>query len=257
MKVVILCGGLGTRLRQETEFMPKPMVPVGDRPILVHIMESFARHGFGEFVLCLGYKGEVIRQYFLNFPAMTSDFTVDLGTGKVETVRNPGYDWKVTLASTGIPTNTGGRIKRVESHLDGGAFLMTYGDGLADVDISGLVAHHKNQGLLATVTGVRAESRFGVIESRGDGKVSGFREKPLLEGMVSGGFFVFEPAVMDYLDEDCVLEREPLERLARDGQLALYPHDGFFMSMDTYRDYLRLNEMIDSGRTPWIRDASS
>lgn len=257
MKVVILCGGMGTRLRQETEFMPKPMVPVGDRPILVHIMESFARHGFKEFVLCLGYKGEVIRQYFLNFPAMTADFTVDLGSGKVETKRRPGYDWKVTLASTGIPTNTGGRIKRVASHLGGGPFLMTYGDGLADVDLAKLVEYHKEKGLLATVTGVRAQSRFGVIETRGKGKVNGFREKPQLEDRVSGGFFVFEPGVLDYLDEDCVLEQEPLERLAREGQLALYPHDGFFMSMDTYRDYLRLNEMIDSGHTPWIRDASS
>lgn len=254
MKVVILCGGRGTRLNEETEFRPKPMVPVGDRPILLHIMECFARYGFKDFVLCLGYKGEIIRQYFLNFPAMTGDFTVDLATGKVETQRAPLHDWKVTLVNTGIPTQTGGRIKRVESYLGGQPFFVTYGDGLADVNIRALLDHHRRMGRLATVTGVVGMSRFGVIETEGSGLVNGFKEKPRLEGLVSGGFFVFEPGVLDYLDENCVLEKTPLENLVKDGQLALYPHHGFFMSMDTYRDYLFLNEMVESGRTPWIPD---
>ena len=254
MKVVILCGGRGTRLHEETEFRPKPMVPIGDRPILLHIMEGFARHGFKEFVLCLGYKGEIIRNYFLNFPAMTADFTVDLGTGVVESTRGLHYDWKVTLVNTGIPTGTGGRIKRVQRFLDKGPFMMTYGDGLADLDIKALVEHHRHMGRLATVTGVRGTSRFGVIETKGSGLVDGFKEKPLLDGLVSGGFFVFEPGIMDYLTDDCVLEEEPLETLASNAQLALYPHQGFFLSMDTYRDYLMLNKMFEAGHTPWIKD---
>jgi glucose-1-phosphate cytidylyltransferase len=256
MKVVILCGGRGTRLHEETEFRPKPMVPVGDRPILLHIMEGFARFGYKEFVLCLGYKGEVIRNYFLNFPAMTADFTVDLGTGAVKTERGNRYDWKVTLVNTGIPTGTGGRIKRVAHILGGEAFMMTYGDGLSDIDLHALLAAHRRMGRIATVTGVSGTSRFGVIETKGAGLVDGFREKPLLEGMVSGGYFVFEPGIMDHLTEDCVLEKEPLEALAARGQLALYPHHGFFMSMDTYRDYLQLNAMHEAGHTPWIPDAT-
>lgn len=256
MKVVILCGGRGTRLHQETEFQPKPMVPVGDKPILIHIMEIFARHGHKEFVLCLGYKGEIIRNYFLNFPAMTADFTVDLGTGEVATARGSDFDWKVTLVNTGIPTNTGGRIKQVESYLKDGPFMMTYGDGLADVNINELIAFHKGKKSLATVTGFKPSSRFGVIDSKEPGWVSGFREKPELEGLVSGGFFVFEPGVLDYLTPDCVLEGEPLARLAREKQLSLFEHKGFFHSMDTYRDYLQLNAMYDAGHTPWISDGS-
>lgn len=256
MKVIILCGGRGTRLHRETEFKPKPMVEVGDRPILVHIMEGFARFGFKEFILCLGYKGEIVRNYFLNFPAMTTDFTVDLGSGEVVTSPGHRYDWKVTLVNTGIPTNTGGRIKRVERHLGGKPFMVTYGDGLADVDFGDLVKAHRRMGRLATVTGVKAASRFGVIQSRDRERVEGFSEKPLLEGMVSGGFFVFEPGVLNYLTPDCVLEKEPLETLAWENQLSLYPHNGFFSSMDTYRDYLQLNEMYEAGDTPWIRDAA-
>ncbi|MFH2001258.1 MAG: glucose-1-phosphate cytidylyltransferase [Planctomycetota bacterium] len=254
MKVVILCGGRGSRLHQETEFRPKPMVPVGGQPILIHIMEIFARHGYKEFVLCLGYRGEIIRNYFLNFPAMTTDFTIDLGTGKVSTARGIDYDWKVTLVNTGIPTGTGGRIKQVEAYLNGEPFLMTYGDGLADVNISQLVEFHKSKKCLATVTGVKPLSRFGVIESKDPGWVTGFREKPLLEGVVSGGFFVLEPKVFDYLTDDCVFEGAPLARLAGEKQLALYEHNGFFSSMDTYRDYLHLNAMFDAGQTPWISD---
>jgi glucose-1-phosphate cytidylyltransferase len=233
------------------------MVPIGDRPILLHIMECFACYGFKDFVLCLGYKGEVIRNYFLNFPAMTADFTVDLGTGKVESARGRRYDWKVTLVNTGIPTGTGGRIKRVERFLEGKPFMMTYGDGLADIDLKALLDYHKRMGRTTTVTGVQDTSRFGVIETKGSGLVDGFREKPLLEGMVSGGYFVFEPGIMNVLTEDCVLEKAPLESLASRGELALYPHHGFFMSMDTYRDYLMLNEMFEAGNTPWIKDGTA
>lgn len=252
MKVVILCGGRGTRLNRETEFLPKPMIPIGDRPILIHIMESFAKHGFKEFVLCLGYKAEHIRNYFLNFPAMTADFTIDLGSGKVQTFPGETFDWKVTLVNTGIPTGTGGRIKRAAQHLKDGPFFLTYGDGLSDVNLNELLGHHKKMGRLATVTGVRAASRFGVIETGDVGAVKGFREKPLLEGMISGGFFVFEPKVLDYLSEDCVLEQAPLESLAKENKLSFFRHEGFFYSMDTYRDYLRLNEMYEAGDTPWI-----
>ena len=186
MKVVILCGGRGTRLYRETELKPKPMVPVGEKPILIHIMENFARQGFREFLLCLGYKGEIIRNYFLNFPEMTADFTVDLATGK--TVTHPGerYDWKVTLVNTGIPTGTGGRIKRAQRHLGDEPFIMTYGDGLSDVDVNALTAHHREAGRIATVTGMHPTSRFGVLETDGNGRVDGFQEKPLLKGLVSG-----------------------------------------------------------------------
>jgi len=228
------------------------MIPIGDRPILLHIMEAFARHGFKEFVLCLGYKGEMIREYFLNFLAMTCDFTVDLTTGIVETQGGPKFDWKVTLVDTGLPTGTGGRIKRVEQYLGKETFFMTYGDGLSDVDIAALLDHHRRMGLLATVTGMEGTSRFGVIESTDNGIVSGFKEKPRLEGMVSGGFFVFEPGIMNYLDENCTLETTPLETLAKNEQLTLFSHRGFFKSMDTYRDYLLLNEMYKAGNTPWI-----
>jgi len=252
MKVVILCGGRGTRLNRETEFMPKPMVPIGDRPILVHIMETFAKQGFKEFVLCIGYKGEIIRNYFLNFPAMTADFTIDLGSGDVKTHRGEGYDWKVTLVNTGIPTGTGGRIKRAAQYISDGPFFLTYGDGLADVNLNSLLNHHKKMGCLATVTGVKAASRFGVIETEKEGMVKGFKEKPLLDGLVSGGFFIFEPEILDYLTEDCILENEPIEAIAKEGKLSFHPHNGFFMSMDTYRDYLMLNEMFNAGHTPWI-----
>ena len=231
MKVMILCGGRGTRLYEETEYRPKPLVKVGDKAIIVHIMEIFASHGHKAFTLCLGHKGDMIKTFFLNFATLTTDFTVD-------------------LVNTGVNSATGERIKRAFAHMENKTFLATYGDGLANVDLGALIAHHKKMGRLATVTGVRETSRFGVIESDRDGVVSRFREKPVLDGLISGGFFVFEPGVVDYLDEG-PLESAPLERLAADDQLAVYRHDGYFRCMDTYRDYLELNALCEEGKIPW------
>jgi glucose-1-phosphate cytidylyltransferase len=254
IKTVILAGGLGTRLKEETEYRPKPMVEVGGRPILWHIMKTYAHYGYVDFVVCLGYRGQTIKDYFLNYEAMSSDFTIRLGTRPHLTYHN-GHgeqDFCITLADTGLDTMTGGRLKRVQPYVEGDLFLVTYGDGLADVNIRDLVAFHRQHGRLATVTTVQPQSRFGVLEVDGDGTVVNFLEKPRLDGWVSAGFFVFHRRVFDYLGgHDCVLEREPLTRLAADGQLCAYPHHGFFFPMDTYRDYLQLNELWYSGKTPW------
>jgi len=251
MNVVILCGGRGTRLYEETEYRPKPLVKIGDLPIVVHIMDMFARQGLARFILCLGYKGEMIRSFFLNFHAMTEDCSVDLGTGKVKLLRPSSRNFEVELISTGLNTGTGGRILRAAPRIGSETFIVTYGDGLADVDVAALVAHHRSAGKLATVTGVRETSRFGVIEPGSEGLVGRFREKPVLDGLISGGFFVFEPKVLSYLD-DGPLETGPLERLAAERQLALFRHDGFFRSMDTYRDFLELNAMCERGAAPWL-----
>lgn len=254
MKTVILCGGLGTRLREETEFRPKPMVSVGGRPILWHIMKLYAHHGFSEFVLCLGYRGEVIKEYFLDYEAMNNDFTIHLGrkTRLEFHDAHPEQDFAVTLADTGQETMTGGRLRRVHRHVRGTTFLMTYGDGVADVNISELVRFHQSHGRIATVTAVQPQSRFGILDLAGD-TVASFAEKPRLEGWMSCGFFVFDERVFDYLphDDGCVLEGEPLQRLAADDQLRAYRHPGFFFAMDTYREYKVLNDLWDSGRAPW------
>ncbi|GFP43917.1 glucose-1-phosphate cytidylyltransferase, partial [Candidatus Hakubella thermalkaliphila] len=254
MKTVILCGGLGTRLRQETEFRPKPLVEIGGRPILWHIMKIYAFHGCKDFVLCLGYKGEMIRQYFLNYQSMLSDFTIS-GLGPNPSIiyhnTHDEHDLCVTLADTGLETNTGGRIKRVQKYISDDPFMVTYGDGVADIDIRRLLQFHRSHGKLATLTTVRPVSRYGVIDITPDGKVKQFREKPYVDGWINAGFFVFSQGVFDYLDENCVLEREPLERLARDGQLAAFRHERFWYGMDTYRDFLYLNELWDNGEAPW------
>jgi glucose-1-phosphate cytidylyltransferase len=255
MKVVILCGGLGTRLREETEFRPKPMIEVGGRPIVWHIMKTYARYGFCDFVLCLGYKGHVIKEYFLNYEAMNNDFTIALEHGR-RIQYHGSHDergFRVTLAETGAEAMTGARVKRVERYVDGDTFLVTYGDGLADIDISRVLDFHRAHGKLATVTSVRPLSRFGVLDLDQDGSVKRFAEKPKAEGWINVGYFVFNRRVFDYLDADesCVMEREPLERLAAEGQMVAYRHDGFFFAMDTYREYEALNRMWDSGQAPW------
>jgi glucose-1-phosphate cytidylyltransferase len=252
MKVVLLAGGLGTRLREETEYRPKPMVEVGGRPILWHIMKNFAHFGLKEFVVCTGYKGEMIKDYFLNYEARMNDFTIHLGPqSSVEYFADHGeVDWRVTLADTGATTMTGGRVKRVARHLDG-PFIVTYGDGLADVDIDKLLAFHRSHGRLATVTTVRPLSRFGVMDLGGEDVVQRFREKPQTDGYVNAGFFVFEPRFLEYLTDESVLEAEPLEALANEGQLVAYRHDGFWQPMDTYREFTMLNDMWDSGKAPW------
>jgi glucose-1-phosphate cytidylyltransferase len=255
MKVVMLCGGLGTRLKEETEFRPKPMVEVGGRPILWHIMKTYAHFGHREFVLCLGYRGNLIKEYFLNYEAMNNDFTISLG--EKSNIKYHGahreQDFMVTLADTGNDVMTGGRLKRAQRHIDGDTFMMTYGDGLADVDLDALLAFHRKHGKLATVTTVLTPSRFGHVDIGPDGEVKNFSEKPRTGGWVSAGYFVFNRGVFDYLQggDACVLESEPLARLTADGQLRAYQHKSFFFAMDTYREYLALNEMWTSKRAPW------
>jgi glucose-1-phosphate cytidylyltransferase len=255
MKTVILCGGQGTRLREETEFRPKPMVEIGGRPILWHIMKVYAHHGFKDFVLCLGYKGHVIKDFFLNYDARMTDVTVHLGGKKTIEVHSghPEDDWTVTLAETGATAQTGARIRRIRQYLPPGPFCLTYGDGVSDVDLRELLAFHRAHGKIGTVTGVRPSSRFGELSAEGDRVVS-FAEKPAANGLISGGFFVFEREFIDrYLDErdDLTLEREPLQRLAADGELVVREHHGFWQSMDTYRDWKLLEELWAAGKPPW------
>jgi glucose-1-phosphate cytidylyltransferase len=255
VKVVILCGGLGTRLREETEFRPKPMVEVGGRPILWHIMKTYAHHGFQDFVLCLGYRGNTIKEYFLNYEAMNNDFSICLGEKSV--IRYHGLHTEqgfgVTLADTGLDSMTGGRLQKIRKYIDDDTFLLTYGDGVSNVDIRSLVEFHKSHGKIATVTTVQPISRFGMVElDRTSGTVSKFAEKPSTDGWISAGYFVLNRAVFDYLGgDDCIFEREPLERLASEGQLMAYRHPDFFYAMDTYRDYQHLNALWTAGDAPW------
>jgi glucose-1-phosphate cytidylyltransferase len=250
--VVILCGGMGTRLREETEFKPKPMVEIGGRPLLWHIMKLYAHHGFRRFILCLGYRGSVIKDYFANYEARSNDFTVHLGrcNGMRYQSHHTEQDFEVTLVDTGLKSMTGERIKRVESLIDTDMFMVTYGDGLADLDISELVRFHRSHGALATLTASRPPSRFGVLELASDGQVVRFGEKAQAE-WINGGFFVFNRRVLDYLDEHSVLEQGPLQRLAADRQLRARCHDGFWIGMDTYREYELLNQLWDSEKAPW------
>ena len=255
MKVVILCGGQGTRLREETEFRPKPLVEIGCRPILLHIIKLYAHHGFTEFILCLGYKGTMIKEFFLNYEEMNNDFTIALGS-KRRIHHHGAHDEEgltVTLADTGPDSMTGARIKAIEKYVDGDTFMVTYGDGVSDVDLRALLAFHQSHGRLATVTTVRPISRFGALELDPTGAVSAFNEKPRLEGWINTGFMVFERGVFEYLSQQpsCVLEQEPLQNLARDGQLVAYRHEGFFFAMDTYRELKHLNQLWDSGTAPW------
>jgi glucose-1-phosphate cytidylyltransferase len=252
-KVVLLCGGLGTRMREETEYRPKPMVEVGGRPLLWHIMKLYAAHGLTDFVCCLGYRGSMIKQYFLDYHALRSDLTVSLATGEVEYATRDVEDWTVSLVDTGADAMTGARVKRVERHLgDADLFLCTYGDGVADIDVNALLDFHRAHGRLATVTGVRPPSRFGELVLDGS-SVTRFAEKPAGESLVSGGFFVFNREVLDRLsaDSSCVLEREPLEGLAADGELEVYRHDGYWQCADTVRDVEHLRELWDRGEAPW------
>ena len=254
MKVVILCGGLGTRLREETEFRPKPMVEVGGRPILWHIMKTYAHHGFREFVLCLGYRGNSIKEYFLNYEAMNNDFSICLG--EKSRIQYHGshaeQEFSVTLADTGLECMTGGRLRKIERYIDGDTFLMTYGDGVIDVNIADVVKFHNSHGRLATVTTVSPISRFGLIDLAENDRVSRFIEKPETDGWMNAGYFVLNRQIFDYLGGDeCIFEREPLERLALDGELMAYRHDGFFFAMDTYREYQYLNQLWSRGAAPW------
>lgn len=251
--VVILCGGQGTRLREETEFKPKPMVPVGDRPILWHLMKYYSHFGFKKFVLCLGYRSDYIKDYFYNYEAMNSDFTIRLGKKQVSFHSSHAEDWEVTLADTGLEAMTGARIKRIERYIDADRFCLTYGDGLSNVDLHRLMAYHQSHGKLATMTAVHPPSRFGTMEFDGD-RISSFAEKPNSgEGYINGGFFVCERGVFDYLeyDDSCIFERAPMERLANTGELMAYRHAGYWQCMDTIRDAKLLNDLWTSGESPW------
>lgn len=252
MKVVILAGGLGTRLAEETAIKPKPMVEIGGRPIIWHIMNIYASYGFDEFVVACGYKGELIKEYFLGFFQHHSDFTVDLGTGSVQTLSVKAPRWRISVVDTGRETQTGGRVRRLREWLGNERFMCTYGDGVGDVNVGELVRFHEKAGRVATLTAVRPPSRFGALSLEA-GKVKEFSEKPQTgEGWINGGFFVFEPAIFDYLDGDAsVLEREPLARLAASGQLSAFGHEGFWQPMDTLRERQILEELWERGAAPW------
>ncbi|RMF38103.1 MAG: glucose-1-phosphate cytidylyltransferase [Alphaproteobacteria bacterium] len=253
MKCVILAGGLGTRLAEETGRIPKPMVEIGGRPILWHIMKIYAAHGITDFIVCLGYRGYVIKEYFANYHLHMSDVTVDLASGEMEVIRNQSEPWRVTLIDTGQESQTGGRLRRVLPRLEGeDAFCMTYGDGVGDIDITALVAFHRSHGRMATVTAVPPAARFGRLEIA-DARVSDFSEKPAGEGgLINGGFFVLSPGVARYLEDDATIwERAPLMRLAREGELMAWEHRGFWQPMDTLREKNELEALWASGKAPW------
>lgn len=257
MKTVILCGGHGTRIRDVADNIPKPMIPVGGLPILWHIMKYYAAFGHRDFVLCLGYKAEAIKDFFLNYEAHTRDFTLTLGRHKSIEYHSDHAesDWRVTLADTGLDAMTGARVKRIRRYIgDDEDFMLTYGDGVGDVDLAALLAFHRAHGRVLTVSGVRPPGRFGEIVSAADGRVTEFNEKPqAAAGLISGGFFVCRRALFDYLDEGegLVFEQEPMRRLVAEGQLMVYRHDGFWQPMDTYRDWLLLNGLWERGEAPW------
>lgn len=254
MKAVILAGGLGTRLSEETAVRPKPMVEIGGRPILWHIMKIYSSHGINEFIVCCGYKGEVIKQYFANYFLNSADITFDLARNGMEVHRSEAEPWRVTLVDTGEHTMTGGRLKRIADHLDGESFCLTYGDGVTDVNIGELIHFHASQNTAATLTAVQPPGRFGAFTMEaGQTRIPHFREKPDGDGAwINGGFFVLEPKVLDYIEGDStVWEAEPMTRLAHDGELSAWRHEGFWHPMDTLRDKNYLEELWESGKAPW------
>jgi glucose-1-phosphate cytidylyltransferase len=251
VKAVILAGGMGTRISEEKGVRPKPMVEVGAKPLLWHIMKIYTHHGITDFVICLGHRGDVIKEYFANYYLHTGDVTFDMTSNSMEVHRSDAEPWRVTLIETGEETMTGGRLKRVLPYVADGDFCMTYGDGLADIDLGALLRFHAEQNALATLTAVNPPGRWGILDVRDD-RIRGFREKPVDGGWVNGGFFVLSPRVADYIDGDeTIWEREPLERLAAEGQLASFRHDGFFQPVDTLRDRRVLDELWQTGRAPW------
>jgi glucose-1-phosphate cytidylyltransferase len=254
MKVVILAGGVGSRLSEETTIKPKPLIEIGDQPILWHIMKIYAAHGFDDFVVCCGYKGYAVKEYFASYVLRTGDVSFDLATGAMEVRSRRSEPWRVTLVDTGLDTMTGGRIRRVRDYLGDETFCLTYGDGVANIDIAGLVEFHRSQQTLATLTAVQPEGRFGALMlGHDESRITSFREKPDGDGAwINGGFFVLEPQVIDYIDgDDTIWEREPLQRLAREGQLSAYRHLGFWHPMDTLRDRSHLEALWASDAPPW------
>jgi glucose-1-phosphate cytidylyltransferase len=252
MKAVILAGGLGTRISEESSLRPKPMIEIGGKPILWHVMKIYSAHGINEFIICLGYKGYLIKEYFANYFLHTSDVTFDMAHNKMEVHQNSSEPWKVTLIDTGENTMTGGRLKRVAQYLNGEDFCFTYGDGVGDVDITREIAFHKAQGTLATLTATQPPGRFGALKMD-QHKIISFQEKPQGDGgWINGGFFVLSPKVIDYIEgDDTIWEREPMERLAVEGNMTAYRHHGFWQPMDTLRDKNHLEELWASGKAPW------
>lgn len=254
MKVVILAGGFGTRISEESHLKPKPMIEIGEQPILWHIMKEYSKHGFNEFVICLGYKAYVIKEYFADYFLHTSDVTFNLAKNEMTVHDNFAEPWKVTLVDTGLHTMTGGRIKRIQKYVGNEPFMLTYGDGVSDVDITKLVEFHKSHGKLATMTAVNVGQRFGVLVTDEKSNIKAFREKRSSDGSwINGGYMVLEPKVFDYITDgdDTVFEQKPLESLAYDGELVAYKHNGFWQCMDTQRDKIKLEEMWQSGNAPW------
>lgn len=254
MKVVILAGGLGTRLGEETSIKPKPMVEIGDKPIIWHIMKIYSHYGFNDFIVLCGYKGQCIKRYFANYYLNNSDITIDMRSNRVDVHYNEIEPWRVTLIDTGVETMTGGRIRRIKKFVENETFMLTYGDGVSDVNVAALLECHKKSGKIATLTAVRPTARFGVVNVADEGSVLNFKEKPSGDGVwINGGFFVLEPQVFDYIPEgdSVVWEREPLERLSADGQLNAYVHSGFWRPMDMLKDKKDLNEMWDKGEAKW------
>lgn len=254
MKIILLAGGFGTRLSEYTDMIPKPMVTIGGRPILWHIMKTYAAFGHKDFYVALGYKAEVVKEYFLNYRALNSDFTVDLGTGAIEPHQADDVDWRVTLVDTGANSMTGGRVRRMKPFIGDETCLMTYGDGVADVDVDALLKFHRKHGKLVTVTAVRPPARFGELDMNDDA-VTSFKEKPQLhEGWINGGYFVIEPAFFDLIaGDETILERDPLERAAALGELRAWRHEGYWQCMDTKRDRDSLEDLWRSGKAPWRR----
>lgn len=254
MKVVILAGGFGTRISEESHLKPKPMIEIGEQPILWHIMKEYSKHGFNEFIICLGYKAYVIKEYFADYFLHTSDVTFDLAKNEMTVHDNFAEPWKVTLVDTGLHTMTGGRIKRIQKYVGDETFMLTYGDGVSDVNITKLVEFHKSHGKLATMTAVNVGQRFGVLVTDEKSNIKSFREKKNSDGSwINGGYMVLEPKVFDYITEgnSTVFEQKPLENLANDGELVAYKHNGFWQCMDTQRDKMKLEEMWQSGNAPW------
>lgn len=252
MKTILLAGGFGTRLSEYTDIVPKPMVPIGGRPILWHIMQHYANYGHKDFYAALGYKAEIIKEFFLNYRALNSDFTVDLATGKLEPHQFDDVDWQVTLVDTGLATMTGGRVKRMKQHIGDETFMLTYGDGVANIDIEALIQFHRSHGKMVTISAVRPAARFGELEIEG-GKVVSFTEKPQLhDGWINGGYFVIEPEFFDFIQgDDTLLERKPLEQVASLGELMAYHHNGFWQCMDTKRDHEMLEKMYELKQGIW------
>ena len=254
MKVVLLAGGYGTRIAEETEIKPKPMVEIGAKPILWHIMKIYSHYGFNDFVILLGYKGYYIKEYFANYFLHQSDVTIDLQTNSMEVHNNTSEPWKVTLVDTGLDTMTGGRIKRAQKYIGDEPFLLTYGDGVSNIDIAASVEFHKSHGKTVTMTAIQPEARFGNLDIDSDMNINKFMEKPKTEaGWINGGFFVCEPEVFEYIaeEETCIFEQIPLQRLATDGKMAAYKHQGFWQPMDTLRDNQKLNKLWKENKAPW------